>query len=517
MVAEKVAIIDLGTNTFHLLIAEITEREEILVRERFKEPVKLGEGGITSGKIADRPFKRGISVLKKFRQIINSRGVSKVFAFATSAIRGAANGAEFIQTAHDVAQIDIKVINGNEEAALIFEGVSNGVQLPYSDYSLILDIGGGSVEFIVAYENRTQLLRSLDIGAARILETIKPSDPMTDKDIKAVEKLLEKEVGPLIKELKEFPIEILVGSSGTFETLGALVAHSRGDRLSLGNLNSYEFSRTSFRKIHKKLIASNRKDRLKMGGMEPMRVDMILMGSLVVNYVLDNLGIKKIQISLLALKEGILHRFLEERRNKIAHIIGKKDKRLRAKAVTKLGDKYKYDRDHGIKVSEIASKIFDQLAAFHNFGERERELLTYAALLHDIGSFMNRSGHHKHGQYIIMHSGLEGFSNDELVVLGNIVRYHRKNFPTRDHMHYKILPQPERDAVRLMAGILRISDHLDRGHRHLVSDVKVSNGNKKIKIKVQAPKPLDIEIPAAMGQKELLEQVLGMKIEISQD
>ncbi len=516
MQPEKVAIIDVGTNTFHLLIAEINEREEVLIREKFREAVKLGEGGINSGRIAARAFRRGIQVLRKFRKIINSRGAGNVFAYATSAVRGASNGIEFIREARDKAEIEIRVINGNEEAALIFEGVQNGVQLPYSEYSLLLDIGGGSVEFIVAFENRPQLLRSVDIGAARLLEKFKPGDPVGNDEVRAINQFLRAELSSLIAEIREFPVSILVGSSGTFETVGNIVAHRKGDRISLNNLNSYELTRTDFRRVHNCLISSTRAERLVIPGMEPMRVDMILFGSLIVNHILNELNIIKLQISLFALKEGILHRFLEERRNQISRIVGKKDRRLRAKAVTGLGEKYHYDRQHGIKVSEIACKIFDGLQSLHPFGEDEKEILTYASLLHDIGQFMNRSSHHKHGQYIIMSSGLQGFSSDELVVLGNVVRYHRKNLPTRDHMHFKILRQSDKDTVRLLSGILRIADHLDRGHRNLVDDLELKISSRKITILLRSSRELEIEIPSAMEQKSLLEQVLKTKVEIIQ-
>ncbi|MBX7241912.1 MAG: hypothetical protein K1X92_09195 [Bacteroidia bacterium] len=204
MKKEKIAIIDLGTNTFHLLLAEIDEREHYLVSGKYKEPVQLGEGGINSGKIAGEPFRRGIKALKLFRTIINTAGATKIFAYATSAIRSAGNGADFIKAAKEEADIQIKTINGNEEAALIYEGIKNGVQLPFSESILLMDIGGGSVEFIVSHEGRAELLRSVNIGGARLLDKIKPSNPIKPKEIAELYKLFDKELSGLIKELKEF-------------------------------------------------------------------------------------------------------------------------------------------------------------------------------------------------------------------------------------------------------------------------------------------------------------------------
>ena len=516
MEKETLAIIDLGTNTFHLLIAELNERDEFIVREKYKEPVKLGEGGISAGKIAKEAYKRGIVALKKFNKLIIKKDAGRVFAFATSAIRSAANGQEFIHDAKEKAGIDIRVINGNEEAALIFEGVKNGIALPYNEYSLIVDIGGGSVEFIVAFENKSVLLRSVDIGAARMLEHVLPGDPLSENDLKAAKKFLYDKLKTLLPELKEFKISHLVGSSGSFETIGSLVAHAKKEGLAASNLNNYKFHRTEAKMIHEKLIKLNRSQRLKMQGMEQMRVDMIVMGSIIIDLLLEELMINDILISQNALKEGIFYRYLDEKKQRVNRSIGPAEHSIRAKSVRNLAKKFDYKEHHALKVSELSVKLFDQLQDHHRFSDYERELLKYAAALHDIGHFVNRSGHHKHGQYIIMHSGLAGFSHDEIIIIGNIVRYHRKSLPTRDHFHFKVLSQRKRFIVRYLAGIIRIADNLDRGHRNIVNDIEARRSDNGIEIRVISSEEADIEIQSATNQLALLESVLDMKIEIVQ-
>lgn len=514
--SENLAIIDLGTNTFHLMIVEIDERDDYRIVEKYKEPVKLGEGGITSGKIGTPAFRRGIKALKKFRKLIDSKRASEVRAFATSAIRSANNGQEFIQKAKEEANIDVRIINGNEEASLIYEGIRNGVQLPVDRDVLIIDIGGGSVEFIVARDGKSQLLRSLNIGAARLLEVIQPSDPITpEENAKLIGYIREKCAG-LIQELKEFNITDIVGSSGTFETMAALIANLKGDRLSSENLNSYTFHFRDYHRVHQQLQRSTQLERLAMPGMDPMRVDMIVVGSMIVEVFAQELGVKNFMVSTYALKEGILYRFIDEQRERVHKIMGHAGRSVRAKSIRNLCEKYNYEKVHSLKVSEIALQIYDQLVGLHPFGKQERELLRYGALLHDIGYFINRSSHHKHGQYIIMNSGISGFSHDELVILGNIVRYHRKSLPTRDHFHFKILDPKHRLMVRLLAGIHRIADHLDRGHRNFVEYVKVETDKRVIRILVHASEHVDIEIQSAMLERELLEQVLDRPIIIEQ-
>ena len=516
MKVETIAIIDLGTNTFHLLIAEIDERDEFVVREKFKEPVKLGEGGITAGKIANKAYIRGIKALKKFSQLVKAKGADKIFAFGTSAIRSASNGPQFIAEAKEKTGIDIRVINGNEEAALIFEGVKSGVQLPYLEYSLIVDIGGGSVEFIVAHESKPRLLRSLDLGAARLLEIIQPDNPITPVQLKELYAYVKKSLEGLLKELKEFDISLVVGSSGTFETLGSLLAHQKGDLLASENLNSYRFSRAAFSKVKRVLTTLDREGRLALPGMEPNRVDMIVMGSVIVDILLKEIDVKEVMISLTALKEGILVGYIEDKKARINYLMGSNEKSTRSKAVRNLAKKFHINQDHGVRVSELAISLFNQTVSLHKMGDWERELLKYASLLHDIGSYINRSGHHKHGQYLIMNSRLSGFSNDELIILGNLIRYHRKSLPTRDHFHFKVLRQSQRLMVRVLSGILRIADYLDLGRRGLVEKVKVSITDNVIKIQVFSNENVEIEVNAAMSNKDQFEEVFGRPVEIFQ-
>ncbi len=514
--SESIAIIDLGTNTFHLLIAEIDERDDFRIAEKFKEPVELGEGGLDSGKIVPKAYARGIKALKKLKKLMVARHVSAVQAFATSAIRSASNGKEFIQEAKKEAGIDIRIINGNEEASLIFDGVRNGVHLPSDQDILIIDIGGGSVEFIVARDGKAQLLRSLDIGAARLLGRLQPSDPMKVNEAEELDRYLKEKMAGLLEELNEFDIQLIVGSSGTFETIGAIVAHSKKDTLSSANLNSYRFTSREFKRVHNKLKLASKRERLNISGMDSMRVDMIVMGSSMINLILDEIKIKELMVSDYALKEGILYRFIDDQKERIHKAMGNTARNLRAKAVRNLCEKYQYKKTHALKVSEIAQSIFDQLKPLHPFGDPAKELLRYAAMMHDIGQFINRSGHHKHGQYIIMSSGLSGFSHDEIVILGNLVRYHRKNSPTRDHFHFKVLEQKQRLMVRVLSGIIRISDHLDRGHRHLVSNVKLIISPRSIRIVVKASDVIDLEINSAMSERSLLESAIDRSIIIEQ-
>ncbi len=510
--SESLAIIDLGTNTFHLLIAEIDEREDFRIVEKFKEPVELGEGGLDSGKISDAAFERGLQAMRRLQLVISSRQITEIRAFATSAIRSASNGKDLMAAIKLETGIDAKIINGNEEASLIFEGVRNGVLLPPDQDVLVIDIGGGSVEFIVTRDGKPQLLRSLDLGAARLLGKFQPQDPMKSVEIKAVREFLQVTMAGLMTELKEFDIRLIVGASGTFETISAVIAHRKGDVLSSENLNSYRYSAKDFKEMHKILVHSTHAERILIPGMDPLRAQMITMGSLLIDVLIEEIHAKEMMVSTFALKEGILYRYIDDQRERVYRLMGNTTRNLRAKAIRNLCEKYHYKKAHVLKVSELAQSIYDQLKPLHPFGGVERELLRYAAMLHDIGQFVNRSGHHKHGQYIVLNSALSGFSHDEIIILGNIVRYHRKSLPTRDHFHFKVLEQRQRLMVRILAGILRIADQLDRGHRNQVDAIKVVIDAKTLRIGLVGDDDLIQEIEYAQAEVELLAGAIDREV-----
>ncbi|GIV43345.1 MAG: phosphatase [Bacteroidia bacterium] len=512
MEKESVAVIDIGTNTFHLLITEVNREGEFYVKHKFKEMVKLGEGGIDADIIADAAFQRGLNTLKVFAQYIQQHKCNRIIAFATSAIRTAQNGKDFIEKVYEQTGILIKVINGNEEAALIYEGVRNGIQLPNQEPVLIMDIGGGSVEFIVANSLHPLLLRSLKLGASRIYETFKPSDPMTPQQITLIENFYYQQLQSLFEEVKEFQVKKLIGTSGAFETLATMIAYRNGDTLSAaGNINGYRFSANHFLNIHQQLILSNREQRLQIQGMDKQRVDLINVASILIATVQKHLNIEQFMVSTYALKDGIFYTHLGSR----VHGIGASsanEKSLREKSIDNLCKKYNCAEQHTNKVLQIALSLFEQTQELHWYGDLEKELLTYATLLHDVGYFIHRSGHHKHGQYIIMNSQIPGFSHDELLLIGNIVRYHRKSLPSKEHPYFNILSPEHKIMVKKLAAFLRLADHLDKGHRGLVQAIKVYCMPPIVSIDVIATEDITPELEAANKEKTLFEEAFKVKL-----
>lgn len=305
----NIAIIDCGTNTFHLMIVATRAHHQFEVIFKKNIAVKLGEDGITSKVISQNPFSRGMSALRFFKKEIEKHHVKKTVAFATAAIRNAKNGNEFITQAKAETGIQIQTIDGLKEAELIYHGVRRAVSSFGKDKYLVMDIGGGSVEFIIANKTKIFWHHSYELGAALLLEKFKPSNPITKDEIKIIEKHLDKELAELITQFKANKIEkpVLVGSAGSFETFAEMIAHQFFTPEILDRKIEYEIDLKHFKTIHKQLLESTIDSRKRTKGIIPMRVDMIVLASILTNYILNKFSIEKLILSTYSLKDGMLY------------------------------------------------------------------------------------------------------------------------------------------------------------------------------------------------------------------
>lgn len=296
----KTAIIDLGTNTFNLLIVE---GNTTLVKTKIA--VKLGEGGITKGYIAEAPFQRGLDALKTHLQTIKEYQAERTLAFATSAIRSANNGDDFVAQVKTELGLNIEVIDGDKEAELIYLGVQQALDLGNNN-KLIMDIGGGSTEFIICNKKEIFWKQSFQLGAARLLEKFQPKDPITSTEIKEIEHYLEETLTSLWEVLQKHPCNTLVGSSGSFDTLADAIAYRFYDIGILKGKTTYDFKLEDYFRLHNYLLKSNLEKRLNTPGMIPIRADMIVISSIFTNYLLKRQKMEAMKLSTYALKEGVL-------------------------------------------------------------------------------------------------------------------------------------------------------------------------------------------------------------------
>lgn len=295
----KVAVIDLGTNTFHLIIAELTPQESRICYKT-NLPVRLGEGKINENFIIQEAFERGLLALEKFSLIIKEHQVDLVKATATSAIRSAENGINFVKAAKNYAGIDINVISGDEEAAYIFKGVrATGV---IDQTALIMDIGGGSTEFILCNQEELLWKKSYNIGAARLMQAFFHSDPITAEDQQDIIRHLDGELGDLKEVLNLYQPKHLIGSAGAFETFAGMLY----PELNLKEIKHYPISIPAYKALSATFIASSHTEREKMPGLIRLRVDMIVMASILTDYILSAGNIEQLSLSTYDLKMGVL-------------------------------------------------------------------------------------------------------------------------------------------------------------------------------------------------------------------
>jgi exopolyphosphatase/guanosine-5'-triphosphate,3'-diphosphate pyrophosphatase len=301
------AIMDLGTNTFHLLIVELIPKSRWKKIYSSRITVKLGEDGFHQGIIAPVPFRRGLNALKKFASTIERQQVSQVIAIGTSGLRSASNAADFIHQSVETTGISINVIDGELEAELIATGVLQTLDENTSPV-LIMDIGGGSTEFIIADRSTIFWKQSFNIGAARLLQKISFEDPPTLKQIRATEKFILNEIQPLFRALEQFPVKELVGASGAFESFSRMITNSAGKKFKLPHNRMIKIPIPDYKRLHKQLMGSTLKERYEMKGLIKMRADMILPASISLNLVLREIDLISIRMSPHALKEGVAAR-----------------------------------------------------------------------------------------------------------------------------------------------------------------------------------------------------------------
>jgi exopolyphosphatase/guanosine-5'-triphosphate,3'-diphosphate pyrophosphatase len=304
----KIAIIDMGTNTFHLLLAEPDDKGyHITYRERLA--VKIGMQGINQDIITDDGIHRALLAMQSFRNTIDQQGVTRIFAFGTSALRNASNGQEVLQQIKLVTGITADIISGDQEAAYIYYGVKSAMHI--DEKSLIMDIGGGSVEFIIGDNEKVYWKKSFEIGAQRLLERFQKSDAIAPREIQALERFFRKTLTPLFDALDEHQPRILIGSSGTFDTLSDMFC-IRHDIHKTPEEIETPLTLDGFDALYHELIVKDRAARMLIPGMIEMRVDMIVVACCLVRHVLTRHAFNRIRVSTYSLKEGVLSALIQE-------------------------------------------------------------------------------------------------------------------------------------------------------------------------------------------------------------
>ncbi len=509
--ARRIAAIDLGTNSFHAVMVDIYPDGSFRTVDKLKEMVILAEKGMKNN-LSPEAMDRGIEALKRIKFLCDSIGVENILAFATSAIREAENGGEFVQRMIDEVGIKARAIPGKMEAELIGLAVRHTISLGEENV-LMVDIGGGSVEFILGNKDKFHYLTSLKLGVARMAAPFVNNDPVTKKEIKELNKHFERELKKVSEVLEKYPVKTIIGSSGTMENIAAMIVTQQSDAEIL-TLNELEYSRKDFEKFYKDFIELKSAKRAKINGLEEKRINIINPGMVLVKFLLEKYKIENIKISEGALRDGMIIDFINKEKVKPNALLVENFPEPRKRSIYELLRKCNWQEQHSLHVATIALQLFDSLQEELDLQDSDRELLEYATLLHDIGYYISHRKHHKHALYLIRNSDLRGFREDEINLMAHVARYHRRSIPQKRHGLYKELNKDLRKRIKKLAAILRIADGLDRSHFQNVKELEIQNKKKEIILYINTESDAALEIWGAMRKSRLLEKVTGKSLEI---
>ncbi|MCL6219118.1 Ppx/GppA phosphatase family protein [Zunongwangia pacifica] len=511
--AKRIAAIDLGTNSFHAVLVDIYPDGSFRTVNKLKEMVSLAEKGMED-RLSRQAMDRGLEALKRIKFLCESHNVEQILAYATSAIREAKNGGDFIKEVIDEVGIRVRAISGKMEAEMIGLAIKHSVVIE-DEMVLMIDIGGGSVEFIIGNREEFVYYNSLKLGVARMAATFVDSDPIKKDTIKSLESHYEDKLADVIKLAKQHEVKTIIGSSGTMENIAEMVA-GRNDITAARTLNELTFKKEAYIDFYHEFIKLDKKGRLKEKKLEGKRVDIINPGVLLLKFLIEECSIEEIKISEGALREGMIINYINNKKEELHLDLVANFENPRQRSVYELLRKCNWAKAHSMHVANFALQIFDEFKEEMNLDEQDRELLEYASLMHDIGYYISYRKHHKHALYLIKYSDLLGFSEDEINIMANVARYHRKSTPHKRHKPYKELSKKLRRKVKKLSAIIRVADGLDRSHYQNVQKLEIDNTKGKINLLISTYSDPELEIWGVLRKTDLLEKMTGKKVRIYQ-
>ncbi len=501
--------IDVGTNSIHLIVVELDAAfDTSRVVYKAREMVRLGsDDALERGRLSRKAMERGVEAIGRFAEAARELGADRLRAVATSAVRETENGEEFRAIVQARTGITLEILDGAEEARLIHLGVVNGYPL-YDRVACIIDIGGGSTEFVVAAGDRPYLVDSVKLGSLRLYDAYLRDKTDAPRAARKLNRFIAGELAPVVERIGHFRLDLALGTSGTIMGLAAVDAAARG--IAVKGVHGYTLTRARLELLQQQMLRMSEAERRRMPGMNPRRADIIVAGNAVLIAALTMLGRDEIIVCERALRDGVVVD-LAQRDRAVAQRFGD-ERATRLGAVERLAQRYEHLGGHQRHVARLALSLFERLAPLHGLAPGDRDLLWAAAMLHGIGRFVAKSGHHKHSAYLIRNSQLDGWRDDEKVLVAQIARYYRKSMPKPTHVDYAALSAADRRRVDILASLLRVADGLDIHHLGTVLDVAAIPEDGIVNIAAQAESDVSGELDAAMEKADLFERTFDVHV-----
>lgn len=501
------AAIDIGSNAMRLAIGSFDKRGCLTIHATRRAPVRLGGDVFRSGSLTPATMEQGVAAFLEFESLLRMHDFTVCRAVATSALRDATNAQLFIDRVRRATGISIEVITGDEEARLIYGAVSNLVPLQ-NGTSLLLDIGGGSVELTLIHRGALIFSDSVNLGTVRLLEMVRGKKNDQELLLRLLRQYADRIKTRIARTKKVRTITRLIGTGGNIDTLGDL------RKSVLGKKGTRSLHRIELLRLMKTLQGMTLKERVDKLKLRPDRADVIIPAMALVAGVMSESKVNTIMIPHTGLRDGVLFDLFEQfssaddstslQRN-LSHV--------RSYAI-EVGRRYAFDEKHALHAVKLAMQIFDQTRGIHNLGGEERALLEIATLVHDIGHFVNSSNHHEHSAYIIRSSHFVGLSEEQRELVALIARYHRGEIPSNRDDNFARLSKTHKNTVVVLAAIIRLIEELDREHLRRVSKIVIRKRGRILTMKLPARTRLLVERMGAESRKSALEDCLGISINI---
>src|SRR3954451_16050760 len=509
---QTLAAVDVGTNSLHLVVARLSGSTGFEVIAREKEMVRLGSGGGDMKRLSPDAIERGVETLARFKRIADVSS-APMRAVATSAGREAENHDVFIARAREGAGLEVERLSGVGESRLIHLGVLQALPV-YDRRILLCDIGGGSTELLVGERGEVLVSRSFKLGAVRLTNRFFPGDRLHPGAVSSCRTFVRATLAGFQREVDHHGFEVAVGSSGTIQALAAMAQAATGAPPPRSS-NAAVVSADGLAGVVRQLVAApSVEERAATPGLEAKRADIILAGALILEGVFAQYGVKEMTISDYALREGVLLDTIQRTQGGSLHHLGDVSRR----SVLALAELLDEEPAHSAHVAHLAVELFDATTALHGLDEGCREYLEAAALLANVGLFISHSKHHLHTYYVIRNSErLVGFTDNEIEIIAQVARYHRKSAPKTSHAEFARLDADDQRTVRVLAGLLRVAIGLDRSHDGRVVSVTARVRDDALVIEAVGRPGADLSLEAysARERRALLEDVLGRRVRIT--
>jgi len=506
--APRLAAIDIGSNSIRLVIAEAQHGGRYRVLDDERESTRLGRALATSDKLDEASIEASMTALRRFQSIAAGLGVQSLRAIATCAVREATNGPDFCQRVQQQLDLPIEVISAQKEAHLAFHSVRRRLNLTGKN-TLLVDIGGGSTEIVLAGGELVEAIYATNLGAVRLSEKFGSGQSLAGEDFDRMQRWIDRRLKK-VTEKPVTPLHLLVGSGGTFSALANMVMASKGQ--SQLPVAGCQVTRAEVRHLIDRLRKMSLKQRREVPGLNPDRADIIVPGLTTIDRIMRRFKVNLLQVHPYGVRDGLLLSMIEQLQG--SNDTDTVDENAQIERFTTACG---VELTHSRHVAKLACEIHKGLSDIYDLDPAGRRLLDAAARMQDVGYLINYESHHKHSYHLILHSRIEGFQPEELQIIANVARYHRGAVPKNKHDNFRRLSDEERKQVLDLAAILRLAGGLDRTHNQTVRSVEVSGKKKHVELVITADEYPEVNLWATRRRAGLFEKTYEAEITIRWD